>query len=124
MLRPEGSEGIVAVGDVLEGTYRIDRVVGKGGMGYVVTAWHLRLEEPVALKFLRPDVIDFPGVATRFEREAQAAAKIKGEHVCRVLDVGSSKKHGPFMVMEYLEGEDLGSRVEKRGPLSVSDAVL
>ena len=114
---------MVAAGEVLDGKYRIDRILGRGGMGYVVAAWHLRLDEPVALKFLRQDMLGHPEVATRFEREAQAAAKVKGEHVCRVLDVGHSKKHGPFMVMEFLEGEDLGSLVDRGGPLTVAEAL-
>ena len=112
-----------AVGEVIDGKYRVNRLLGKGGMGYVVAAWHLKLDEPVALKFLRRDLLGFPGVATRFEREAKAAAKIKGERVCRVLDVGHSRNHGPFMVMEYLQGEDLGSRIEHAGRLPIALAV-
>jgi eukaryotic-like serine/threonine-protein kinase len=119
--RPEAPPA--AVGEVIDGKYRVDRLLGKGGMGYVVAAWHLKLDEPVALKFLRGDLLGFPGVATRFEREAKSAAKIKGEHVCRVLDVGHSPSHGPFMVMEYLQGEDLGSRLEGCGKLPIAPAV-
>ena len=123
MLRPKAGIPPAAVGEVIERKYRVDRIIGQGGMGHVVAAWHLRLDEPVALKFLRNDVLGCPGVATRFEREAKAAAKIKGEHVCRVLDVGHCPKHGPYMVMEYLEGQDLGTRLEQGGPLPVDTAV-
>jgi serine/threonine-protein kinase len=77
----------------------------------------------VALKFLLPEAAKNPEACLRFVREARAAARIKGEHVARVLDVGTRDDGMPFIVMEYLEGNDLGRVVETRGPLAVSDAV-
>jgi len=111
-------------GDVLEGKYRIERKLGEGGMGVVFAATHLVLDQPVALKLLRAEVASHPDVAERFQREARAAAMIKSEHVARVLDVGALPSGEPFMVMEYLEGEDLERVLEGRGPLGPEAAAL
>ncbi len=94
----------LAVGAVLAGRYRLERVLSRGGMGIVVKAMHLQLQQPVAMKFLRPELHDDPQVLQRFLREAQAAVRLKSEHVARVLDVGSHETGGPYMVLEYLEG--------------------
>jgi serine/threonine-protein kinase len=110
-------------GTVLAGKFRIDRVLGQGGMGVVVAAWHLALEERIALKFLLPHVSEKPEIVQRFLREARNAVKIRSEHVARVTDVGTLDTGMPYMVMEYLEGVDLGQFIEERGPLPVSDAV-
>ncbi len=102
----------VRQGDVLAGKYRVERVLGVGGMGVVVAATHLQLDQRVALKFLLPSALALPEVVARFAREARAAAKIQSEHVARVIDVGtlpaeSGRIASPYMVMEFLEGEDL-----------------
>jgi len=110
-------------GDVLAGKYRVERVLGVGGMGVVVSAHHLQLEERVALKFLLPTAIVHPEAVARFTREARAAAKIKNEHVARVTDVGQLETGSPYMVMEYLEGQDLAHWLTERGPLPVGQAV-
>jgi len=119
----EGSESPVAPGDVLAGKYRVDRILGAGGMGLVVAATHLTLHQRVALKFLRPDAARMPETKERFLREAQAAVRLKSEHVAKVLDVGTLEDGSPYMVMEYLEGATLGEVVRKHGPLPVADAV-
>jgi eukaryotic-like serine/threonine-protein kinase len=113
----------VREGDLIAGKYAVERVLGDGGMGVVVAARHLELGERVALKFLLPEALKNPEACLRFVREARAAARIKGEHVARVLDVGTRDDGIPFIVMEYLEGHDLGRIIETRGPLAVSDAV-
>jgi eukaryotic-like serine/threonine-protein kinase len=110
-------------GEVVAGKYVIDRLVGEGGMGYVVAARHVDLDEPVAIKFLRPEALSKPDIVARFAREARASTKIKSEHVPRVLDVGSLPACGPFIVMEYLDGRDLGAVLQERGSLAVSRAV-
>jgi serine/threonine-protein kinase len=94
------------IGTVLAGKYRIDRLLGRGGMGIVVQAMHLRLEQPVAIKFLLPEVQNAQ-VVQRFMREAQAAVRLRSEHVARVFDVGALETGAPYMVLEYLEGTDL-----------------
>jgi len=118
----ENSAG-VQPGEVLAGKYRVERVLGVGGMGVVVAATHLQLEERVAIKFLLPAMLRNPEVVGRFAREARAAVKIKNEHVARVSDVGTLDGGAPYMVMEFLEGEDLAAWLLQRGPLPVEQAV-
>ena len=113
----------VAPGDVLAGKYRVERIIGKGGMGMVVAAVNLGLDKRVALKFLLPEVAQNPELVARFDREARAASRIESEHVAKVLDVGKLETGAPFMVMEYLEGSDLAQFVKARGALPGSDAI-
>ncbi len=113
----------VREGDVLAAKYRVDRVLGAGGMGIVVAAHHLQLETKVALKFLLPHMVENEEAVRRFEREARAAAKIGSEHVARVLDVGELETGAPYMVMEFLEGEDLARRLATNGPMGIEQAV-
>jgi eukaryotic-like serine/threonine-protein kinase len=94
---------------VLAGRYRVERVLGQGGMGVVVKAMHLQLHQPVAMKFLLPEVLGNQQIVQRFLREAQAAVRLKSEHVARVIDVGSLESGAPYMVLEYLEGADLSN---------------
>jgi serine/threonine-protein kinase len=101
--------GIIPIGAVLVGRYRVERVIGQGGMGVVVKAMHLQLNQPVAMKFLLPEVLGNQQVVQRFLREAQAAVRLKSEHVARVIDVGSLESGAPYMVLEYLEGADLSN---------------
>src|SRR3954469_25349385 len=113
----------VSVGEILAGKYRIDRVLGAGGMGVVVAAHHLQLDERVAIKFLLPEMLAQQDAVMRFSREARAAVKIKSEHVARVTDVGTLETGAPYMVMEYLEGADLSNWLTERGRLPVDEAV-
>ncbi len=123
---------------LLAGKYRLSRVIGQGGMGIVVAATHAQLEERVAIKLLLPEALENAETVARFQREARAAVRIKSEHVARVIDVGNvdyTASHmqaelgvplapgAPFMVMEYLEGQDLSGVLRATGPLSVMDAV-
>ncbi len=110
-------------GDVIDGKYQVERDLGIGGMGRVVLALHLGLEERVALKMLLPEATRDPEAVARFGREAKAAARIKSEHVSRVLDVSALGGKMPYIVMEYLEGSDLEQIVDSGGPLTVDDAV-
>jgi serine/threonine-protein kinase len=113
----------VQPGEVLAGKYRIERILGAGGMGVVVAAHHIQLDEKVALKFLLPEALKNSEAVSRFLREARAAVKIKSEHVVRVSDVGQLDNGSPYMVMEYLEGGDLAAWLKQRGPLPVEQAV-
>jgi serine/threonine-protein kinase len=113
----------VGVGDLIAGKYRVDRVLGQGGMGVVVAAVHEQLDQRVALKFLLPEVTSHAEIVQRFLREARASVRIHSEHVARVLDVGTLPSGVPFMVMEYLEGQDLAQTLERRGPLPVTESV-
>src|SRR5258706_5342574 len=109
-------------GQILAGKYRVERVLGKGGMGVVVAARHLQLDERVAIKFMLPEGLANPEAVARFAREARAAVKIKSEHVARVTDVGTLENGAPYMVMEYLDGGDLSTWL-KRGGLGIEQAV-
>src|SRR5260370_12030528 len=113
----------VREGDVLAGKYRVERVIGMGGMGVVVAAQHLQLAQRVALKFLLPEACSEPGAVERFLREARAAAQIGSEHVARVTDVGTLETGAPYMVMEFLKGSDLSAVVQTKGRLSVQEAL-
>jgi serine/threonine-protein kinase len=113
----------VQPGQILLGKYRIERVLGVGGMGVVVAATHTTLEERVAIKFLLPEALRNPEAVHRFLREARAAVRIKSEHVARVTDVGTLETGAPYMIMEYLDGGDLGVLAQKRGAIPVELAV-
>lgn len=113
----------VKEGDVLAGKYRVDRVIGSGGMGVVVSATHVVLQDKVALKFLRPAFVSHAQTSERFMREARAAVRIKSPYVARVTDIGTLENGSPYMVMEYLEGKDLGQLIEE-GPVDLELAVL
>jgi serine/threonine-protein kinase len=111
-----------AIGDVIADKYSVERVLGEGGMGVVYAARHLELDQRVAIKFLLPEIAQQGMAAERFRREARAAARIRGEHVCRVLDVGTLRGI-PYMVMEFLEGRDLADELARRGRLPPDEAV-
>jgi serine/threonine-protein kinase len=108
-------------GDLIAGKYLVERLIGEGGMGVVVVAMHQELGERVALKFLRRSALSNSEIVSRFRNEARAAARLKSDHIARVLDVG---QHGdlPFMIMEYLEGADLSKRIQA-GPIPLEDAL-
>jgi serine/threonine-protein kinase len=114
---------LLTPGNVVAGKFRVERVLGKGGMGLIVAATHLQLEKPVALKFFRGDLGVDREAADRFLREARAAAQLRSEHVARVLDVGVTEDEIPYIVMEYLRGQPLDEIVGERGPLEVQNAV-
>jgi len=114
----------VAIGEIVAHKYRVERVVGVGAMGVVVSARHTTLDQIVAIKFLaktgtfssREEAI------ARFLAEARAAARIESDHVCRVFDVGTQPDGTPYMVMEYLEGRDLEEELQTRGQLQLIEA--
>ncbi|HEY2407117.1 MAG TPA: protein kinase [Polyangiaceae bacterium] len=110
-------------GSVLAGKYRVERVLGAGAMGIVVAATHIHLGQRVALKFLMPHSCSQPGAVERFLREARAVVRIQSEHVARVSDVGTLEDGSPYMVMEYLQGMDLGQLLDSRGAMPIWDAV-
>lgn len=112
-----------AVGDVLLQKYRIERCIGRGGMGAVYLARHEVLNQYVAIKLLLPEIASNPEAVSRFLNEARAAAQIHSEHVAKVLDIDTLPNGGAFMVLEYLEGYDLATYLEQRGRFSVGEAV-
>lgn len=113
----------LAPGSVVAGKFRIERVLGEGGMGIVLAAHHLHLGRLVAIKLLKPEALAHATIVARFANEARSASRIQSEHVARVLDVGALDSGEPYMVMEYLEGADLSKVVRQRGPLPIEEAV-
>jgi eukaryotic-like serine/threonine-protein kinase len=115
--------GIPKVGDdILAGKYRIERMIGIGGMGVVMAALHKQLGQQVAIKFLSA-TMQTPEMVDRFIREGQAAVRIKSEHIAPVLDVGVLETGTPYLMMEHLSGADLSDYLAERGPLPWEDAI-
>lgn len=112
----------VGLGETFADKYRLDRVLGEGGMGIVVLAHHLELDQPVAIKFLLDSMAQSAEGAERFRREARAAARIQSDHVARVYDVGVLDNGNRYMVMEYLRGRDLAREVANQGALPIAYA--
>ena len=104
-------------GQQITGNLRLVRQLGQGGMGSVWIADHLALGTQVAVKFMSRTFAEHPQFIERFRREASAAAQLKNPHVAQVFDHGVTPDGSPFIVMELLEGEDLGKRVKREGPL-------
>ncbi len=111
------------LGEVLAGKYRLERVVGEGGMGTVFAAHHEVLDQTVAVKILAPDLASSREIAERFLQEARAAAKLQSEHVARVMDAGETEGGLTFIVMECLEGFDLGHFLKEGQALPATDVV-
>jgi serine/threonine protein kinase len=119
---PTDLAGLPQVGDILDGKYRLDGVLGWGGMGVVYAATHLRLAQRAAIKMLLPEWMDEPSVVERFAREGRASAAIRSEHIVRVLDVDECDGR-PYLVLEYLEGKDFDRILAEEGALPVARAI-
>ena len=120
---PSGTAESIRPGDVLAGKYQVERVLGSGGTGLVVAATHVERGQRVAIKVLLPAAMADAEVVGRFLREARASLSLRSEHVARVYEVGTlpGGLGTHYMVMEYLEGADLRSLLQ-RGPLRVEEA--
>ncbi len=114
----------VQPGEVLLGKYRVERVLGEGGMGIVLAVRHAHLNELFAIKMMLPAALAHQDAVERFLREARAAARLKGEHVARVHDVGALENGAPYMVMEHLAGKDRKEHLKTRGALPLDEAAL
>ena len=112
----------VQIGALVAGKYRVERVIGQGGMGVVVSAIHDELDQRVAIKFLSGEGAKGTEWITRFAREAKTAAKIRNEHAVKVFDVGKLDKGIPYMVMEYLDGQNLDEILDHRRTLPLEEA--
>ena len=117
-----GEMAVGEPGDTIAAKYRIERVIGQGGMGSVLAATHLHLGELVAVKVLNPGLAERPQLIERFMREARATLKIGSEHVVRVMDVDLLDNGAPYIVMEMLDGCDLAAHIKERGPMDVAPA--
>jgi|HubBroStandDraft_6_1064221.scaffolds.fasta_scaffold30174_4 serine/threonine protein kinase len=110
-----------AAGTVVADKYRVEGPLGEGGMGIVVLATHIGLDQRVAIKFLLPESLQNRDSVERFFREAKVAAKIRSDYVARVHDVGTLDGGVPYIVMEYLEGNDLGNLIDRTGALPIEE---
>ena len=113
---------LVAAGTLLEGKYRVERLLGAGGMGSVWVAEHAMLGRPVAVKILDSTAKKDATAVQRFLREAQTAARLRSDHIVDVLDVGLFEDGTPYLVMELLEGETLAARIKGLGRLTQHEA--
>jgi eukaryotic-like serine/threonine-protein kinase len=116
------SGGVPAQGEVIDGKYRVDGMLGMGGMGVVVSARHIQLGQRVAIKFMRSTGGDAASVE-RFFREARAVVALSSEHVAKVLDMGTLEAGSPYIVMEFLAGIDLAESLKRHGPMPIAMAV-
>lgn len=117
------SDRPLAPGDVIAGKYLVESILGEGGMGVVLGARNIKLDEPVAIKVLKPEAASDADAVARFFREARAAVRMKGAHVAKVLDVGTLDDGTPYMLMERLEGADLSTVIERGELMAVETAI-
>jgi serine/threonine-protein kinase len=115
-------DGPELIGEIVGERYRIDQVVGAGGMATVYEAFDQTLERPVAVKVMRREVVKEPDQLERFRREARAAAKLSHAHIVTVIDAGEENGR-PYIVFEYVPGETLKQRIRSNGPLPIPEAV-
>src|SRR5262249_31501483 len=109
-------------GDIINGKYLVEAVIGQGGVGFVVRAQNLELDERVALKFLHPEMLAHKEIVARFAREAKAASSIRSEYVAMVFDVGTRANGTPYLAMEHLDGKDRSTVLAERGRLGPREA--
>ena len=115
-----GAESRAAPGTLVDGRFRLERELGQGGMGSVWLARHVALDVQCAVKFIHDDLGAIPELVARFEREARLCARLRHPHIVEVLDCGQWEQT-PYLVMEYLAGEDLGRRLGQRGRLGLAE---
>lgn len=115
-------DGPELVGEIVGERYRIEEVVGAGGMATVYKAFDQTLERPVAVKVMRREVVKEADQLERFRREARAAAKLSHAHIVTVIDAGEENSR-PYIVFEYVPGETLKQRIKSEGPLPITEAV-
>lgn len=113
----------IKLGEVIAGKYRVEGILGSGGMAIVLSATQLDLERLVAIKVMRAELSKVPGAVQRLLLEAKLTARFRSEHICRVLDVGTLVNGAPYVVMEYLDGVDLNALLVQRGPFDVCTAI-
>ncbi|MBK9030623.1 MAG: protein kinase [Myxococcales bacterium] len=120
---PSPTDSQPILGMIVDGRYRVVELIGEGGMGKVYLAEHIDIGKKVALKVLHPSYSRMPDLVERFRREARAASKIGHPHIVDVTDSGTTADGSAYFVMEFLQGVELGSVIEREGALEVGRAV-
>lgn len=120
VIRGSSGGSAMAIGAVIDGKYRVDAVIGQGGMGAVFRAWDVRLERPVAIKVVRADLLSDPDSRARFRRESQIVARLQHPSVVTVFDYGTLPDGAAFLVMEFVPGEDLRQLMKREGRLAIA----
>jgi eukaryotic-like serine/threonine-protein kinase len=111
------SPDVLPAGTVLDGTYRLTRLLGQGAMGTVYEGHHTGAGKRVAVKVMHRELLAYPELAARFRREAKVTSELNHPHIVNVFGLGATPAGQPYIVMEFLEGEDLQTRLERVGPL-------
>ena len=104
-------------GELIDGKYLVQRLIGRGGMGAVYEGRHTLIERRVAIKVVFDDAASADAGASRFEREVRAAGRIGNDHILEIIDVGTLPSGSRYMVSEFLDGEPLSSRLARGGPM-------
>jgi serine/threonine protein kinase len=117
------TSSLIVTGSVLAGKYRLDALIGEGGMGSVWSATHVGLGQAVAIKFISRDFVRSEEALRRFDAEAKAAAQLRSRHVVQVFDTGTLEDGTPYIAMELLHGETLQGRVHRGGPVPLAEAI-
>ena len=115
-----GTGSAISVGALVDGKYRVDAVIGQGGMGAVFRAWDVRLERSVAIKVVRAELIADPDSRMRFRRESQIVARLQHPSIVTVFDYGNFADGAAFLVMEFVPGEDLRHFLKREGRLATA----
>lgn len=118
-----GTGAAIGVGVVVDGKYRVDAIIGQGGMGAVFRAWDLRLERAVAIKVVRADLLGDPDSRARFRRESQIVARLQHPAIVTIFDYGNLADGAAYLVMEFVPGEDLRSVLRRERQLSAERTV-
>ncbi len=116
------ASALVAPGAIVAGKYRLDAVIGEGGMGAVWAATHTGLGQAVAIKFISKEFVTSAEALRRFDSEAKAAAQLRSRHVVQVFDNGTLEDGTPYIAMELLRGENVHARVHRAGPVPLPEA--
>jgi serine/threonine protein kinase len=114
---------VARVGLIVAGKFRLDALIGQGGMGSVWSATHLGLGNRIAIKLVSREFVRSPDALRRFDAEAKAAARLQSRHVVQVYDSGMLDDGTPYIAMELLSGQNLQSRIEASGPVSLAESV-
>ena len=117
------SSALPEIGQTLSGKYQLTRLLGEGGMAFVFEAQHQKLQQRVAIKILTPEFVRDAELVARFEREARSVAALRTRHVVRVIDVDQTEHEVPYIVMEFLEGQDLDAELNERRALPLGEAI-